>query len=170
MTKIQDTLKKANDALANAQKSWRDENLTTRQGKIEERERVLAEREASLNLRAAKLQRSELRKWFGRVATIVAMIAVAALSYGIGASVPVQAGSSLESVPTVPSASPNVPAETSSYTPPTPRTAGSVSECRRMGEAYFREIGAWPLLSSGEDAATVAAERCTRMRAAFDIY
>jgi len=170
MTKIQDSLKKANDALANAQKSWRDENLTTRQSKIEERERVLAERETSLNLHAAKLQRSEWRKWFGRVATAVAMIVVAALSFVIGASMPVQADPTSESVPIVRSSIPNIPAETSTYNPPAPRQAGSVSECRRMGEAYFREIEAWPLLSSGEDAATVAAERCSRMRAAFDIY
>jgi hypothetical protein len=37
----------------------------------------------------------------------------------------------------------------------------------RRGEAYFREIEAWPSLSDGRNALTVAKERCRRTTTAF---
>lgn len=42
------------------------------------------------------------------------------------------------------------------------------SGCQAKGEAYFREIEAWPTLSDGRNAAEVAADRCGRTTGAFD--
>jgi hypothetical protein len=43
-----------------------------------------------------------------------------------------------------------------------------VNECAAKGVAYFKEIGAYPkLTTTGEDAEKVAVERCQRSRLAF---
>lgn len=46
-------------------------------------------------------------------------------------------------------------------------TGDPVSECTVRGIHYFREIGSFPTLSDGRDAANVAAERCRRTITAF---
>lgn len=43
----------------------------------------------------------------------------------------------------------------------------TVAECVARGIAYFKEIGSYPTLSDGRDAATVAFERCSRTTTAF---
>lgn len=43
----------------------------------------------------------------------------------------------------------------------------TVVSCTKRGIDYFKEIGSWPSLSDGRDAATVAAERCNRTTTAF---
>jgi hypothetical protein len=48
-----------------------------------------------------------------------------------------------------------------------PSSDDAVASCTRRGIAYFKEIGSWPQLSDGRDAATVAAERCRRTVTAF---
>lgn len=46
-------------------------------------------------------------------------------------------------------------------------TDDAVAACIQRGIAYFKEIGSWPKLSDGRDAAEVAAERCWRTTTAF---
>ena len=43
-----------------------------------------------------------------------------------------------------------------------------VETCVAKGVAYFKEIEAFPTLSDGRDAETVARERCHRTTGAFD--
>lgn len=43
----------------------------------------------------------------------------------------------------------------------------AVSDCTQRGIAYFKEIESWPTLTDGRDAASVAAERCSRTTTAF---
>lgn len=42
-----------------------------------------------------------------------------------------------------------------------------VQACQLKGMAYFKEIGSYPYLSDGRDAAKVAKERCNRSLVAF---
>lgn len=171
LPKIGGTLKRANDALADAQKSWRDENLTSREREIAQREGILERREADLNRRVKVLQRGEWGKWLRRTFIGAAMLTVAVVSFLAGATT---TGS--ETSPA--SVRPVVAPQSESLEPPSRdapaatilRKAGSFRECVTMGEEYFREIDAWPRLSSGEDAAATAADRCARTLGAFDDY
>jgi len=45
--------------------------------------------------------------------------------------------------------------------------ADDVAKCTARGIAYFQENGAFPKLSDGTDARTVAGERCARTTTAF---
>lgn len=51
--------------------------------------------------------------------------------------------------------------------PPARSQSASVEACVARGIAYFIEIGSWPTLSTGRNAATVARERCERTTTAF---
>lgn len=46
-------------------------------------------------------------------------------------------------------------------------TNPNVQSCIDRGVKYFKEIDAWPRLSSGQDALDVATERCGRTTTAF---
>lgn len=46
-------------------------------------------------------------------------------------------------------------------------TSAEYETCVQKGISYFKEIEAWPNLSDGRNAATVAEERCRRTPTAF---
>lgn len=46
-------------------------------------------------------------------------------------------------------------------------SGGAVAACINRGIIYFKEIDAWPKLSDGRDAESVASERCNRTTTAF---
>ncbi len=43
----------------------------------------------------------------------------------------------------------------------------SVRSCEDKGEDYFKELGSWPQLGDGRNAASVVRERCARSQTAF---
>lgn len=46
-------------------------------------------------------------------------------------------------------------------------TKSSFSQCIDRGEEYFKNIGSFPMLSTGEDARATAVKRCNRSNTAF---
>lgn len=43
----------------------------------------------------------------------------------------------------------------------------SYATCVELGNAYYKEIGSWPLLSDGREASTTVREMCRRSTGAF---
>lgn len=80
---VRDKLLQANEALADAHKTWRDDNIS-------QREQAIAEREALIAARLDEIRDTE-RRWFRRKMGFVAGVVVAALpflllGFGIGIS------------------------------------------------------------------------------------
>lgn len=171
-------LRRANEAMADAQKTWRDEALSSREQGLSDRQALLEKREAELKQRLSDFHRLERRRWAVRVIVVVA-IAVVGVGFffagGLVASIPVEP-SIYDNIP-VPPPLPSTSSDNDDQSrealsdqlrasEPEPRES-SFSECVAKGHAYFREIEAWPTLSSGEDAHTAAVERCGRTTGAF---
>lgn len=173
--KISSTLKTANDALADAQKSWRDNDLTEREKRIVEKEADLTRREADLKKRIDALGRDRAKRWLLKVLVAVVMIAVAVGAFYAGGIVALTP-SGPTSLERTSQPRPNAVAVSNPSTVSAPSKEAladqsrvpTFRECVTKGDAYFLEIGAWPnLRTTGQDAHEAVVERCGRSRYAF---
>lgn len=152
----------ANEALAEAKKSWHDTALTEREAVVGEREKLLAEQRRELEKDLEKFKNGRIRRkiLYGMVAVLSAIPAFLL-------------GTASENKP------PHLIRAETNTAPTAITTATStiadtkVAECASKGVAYFKEIGSYPVLHSlpdrGRTAEEVAAERCGRSLYAFGI-
>jgi len=170
LEKIGANLKTANDALSDARKSWRDDNISEREKRLVEREKVVAAREAELAHTMRTLRQSQSKAWlqrvgFGMGAAALVCIAFVAGSMMAQAPLPTPSGSDAGSTLALKS---NQPSEVLAVEPTIEPAISSYGECVAKGDAYFKEIGSWPTLkSTGQDAHSAAIERCGRTINAF---
>lgn len=171
---IGSTLKSAGDKIAEAQKSWRDDDLDAREQRLVEREAAIKRAETDLQSRLRAFERERaaggLRKVFVGVAVafgLVGAFAVGHFSAGSDAAPELDPALASDAV----AASPTVVSDargSETVAPTEPRRDGSFAECVARGDAYFKDIEAWPrLTTTGEDAHSVAVERCRRSTLAF---
>lgn len=170
LEKIGATLKTANEALSDARKSWRDDNISEREKWLVEREKVVAAREAELAQTMRTLRQMQSKAWFRRVGFGIGTAALVCIAFFAGSMMaqtplPSPSGPEADSTPALKSNQPSaVPNVESTIEPAT----SSFGECVARGDAYFKEIGSWPTLSStGQDAHSAAVERCGRTISAF---
>lgn len=85
-------LSQANESLATAHKSWRDEKLTNREQRADERERSLSQQQDALAEQLAALRAIEGRRWRRRLGLVVIATGTGAVGFIAGitlASAPV---------------------------------------------------------------------------------
>lgn len=170
LEKIGEKFKTANEALADAHKTWRSDQLADREKRLSERETTLSARESELERRLQAFQLVQGKAWLRRIAFGTGAIVLICVAFVVGS----MTASSLEGAPAL------VPTPPRSEATPEAREVGTVSEtgprastlsfreCVERGDAYFQEIGSWPVLTStGEDAHSAAIERCGRTTTAF---
>lgn len=172
--KIGSTLRTANEALADAQKSWRDGDLTERDKRLVGRESALAEREAEFRQRVSAFERTRAKGWIRAAVAVCLAVGVAIFSFFAGAMLARSPSDPAHST-VVASAAVNAPSEsdspgtqTVSEAPPLADERVSFRDCVAKGEAYYKEIDAWPTLTStGQNARSAVIERCGRTTEAF---
>lgn len=170
LEKIGATLKTANDALSDARKSWRDDNISERETRLVEQEKILAAREAELAATMRTFRQMQSKAWLRRVGFGVgaaALVCVAFFAGAMMAQAPLPTPSDSEAASALAVTS-DEPSEAAAVEPTIEHATSSYGECVAKGDAYFKEIGSWPTLSStGQNAHSAAVERCGRSINAF---
>lgn len=179
-------LSEANESLATAHKSWRDEKLVEREQRATARERTLDERETEVARQLGVIRAMEARRWRRRVGLLLTAVAAGTVGFllgGIDSGLPeAESGTPLSAAvpsdgirpqPTNVGPSADSTADLEQVARQEIEQIGEVTSatCVRLGIAWFKEIGSYPTLraapEAGRQADVVAEERCARTRRAF---
>jgi len=167
---IRTKMGEANEALAEAKKSWHDATLTQRETEVTEREERLVEQRRALELELQNLKSGRLKRG---IRNGLVTISSALAAFFLGTAVGNQPASHNNTSQHFTADTAGKSASSQSVSDSTaPRSAPeTVAACTAKGVAYFKEVGSYPVLHSppdrGRAAEDVAFERCNRSLLAF---